>query len=55
MMGRAILEGITLGPKFSGPFLNCLIGKKNSFEDLWKIDYELYKSLMYIKNMKEDA
>ena len=55
IMGKALLEGITIGPKFSGPFLNSLIGKRNSFEDLWKIDSKLYKSLVMIKNMEEDA
>jgi hypothetical protein len=44
-------ENITLGPKFSGPFLNALVGKKNTFDDLKNIDNKLYKSLLYIKNM----
>ena len=30
IIGRALMEGITIGPKFSGPFLNALIGKKNT-------------------------
>ena len=41
--------------KFSGTFLNAIIGKKNSFDDLANIDPDLYKSLVYIKDMKEDA
>lgn len=55
IIGKALLEGITIGPKFSGAFLNALIGKKNSFEDLRTIDSILYKNLLEIKNMKEDA
>lgn len=55
MIGKALYEGITIGPKFSGPFLNALIGKKNNFEDLQKVDKDLYNSLLYIKNMEEDA
>ncbi len=44
-----------LGYKFSGTFLNSIVGKKNSFDDLQNIDPDLYKSLIYIKNMKENA
>lgn len=32
-----------------------MIGKKNTFDDLRKIDKELYQSLSYIRVMKEDA
>jgi hypothetical protein len=32
-----------------------MIGKKNNFDDLRKIDKELYKSLTYIKTMQQDA
>jgi hypothetical protein len=38
MIGKALYEGITIGPKFCGPFLNAIIGKKNNFDDLKKID-----------------
>lgn len=55
MIGKALFEGITIGPKFSGPFLNALIGKRNNFEDLRKIDKDLYNSLLYIRDMEEDA
>lgn len=55
MIGKALFEGITIGPKFCGPFLNAVIGKKNNFDDLKNIDKELYNSLTYIKTMKEDA
>jgi hypothetical protein len=40
-----------LGVKFAGPFLNLLISKKNTFDDLLQIDPDLYKSLAYIVNM----
>jgi ubiquitin-protein ligase E3 B len=46
---------ITLVYKFSGTFLNAIVGKKNSFDDLKTIDPDLYKSLVYIKDMDEDA
>jgi hypothetical protein len=51
----AIYENITLGYKFAGVFLNAIVGKKNCFDDLRTIDFDLYKSLVYIKDMKEDA
>jgi ubiquitin-protein ligase E3 C len=38
MIGKALYESITIGPKFCGPFLNAIIGKKNNFDDLRKID-----------------
>jgi hypothetical protein len=55
MIGKALYESITIGPKFCGPFLNAIIGKKNNFDDLRKIDKHLYNSLSYIKTMEEDA
>jgi len=55
LLGLAIYSNITLGYKFSGTFLNAIVGKKNSFDDLRTIDPELYKSLIYIKDMEEDA
>ena len=42
-----------LGVKFAGPFLNLLINKKNTFDDLLSIDPDLYRSLAYIMEMKE--
>lgn len=53
--GLAIYLNITLGYKFSGTFLNAIVGKKNTFDDLKTIDPDLYKSLVYIKDMEEDA
>jgi hypothetical protein len=55
MKGLAIYSNITLGYKFSGTFLNAIVGKKNCFDDLRTIDPDLYKSLIYIKDMEEDA
>ena len=40
-----------LGVKFAGPFLNLLINKKNSFDDLLQIDADLYRSLAFIAAM----
>jgi len=40
-----------LGIKFAGPFLNLLVNKRNTFDDLLTIDPELYKSVAYIMEM----
>ena len=44
MIGKALYESITIGPKFCGPFLNAIIGKKNNFDDLRKIDKHLWNT-----------
>jgi hypothetical protein len=41
-----------LGVKFAGPFLNLLINNRNSFDDLQVIDPDLYRSLIFIAEMK---
>lgn len=38
IIGKALYEGIVIGPKFCGPFLNSIIGQRNNFDDLQKID-----------------
>ncbi len=53
MIGKAVYEGISIEQKFVEPFLNLLIGRKNTFEDIQYIDYDVYKSLVNIKHMKE--
>jgi hypothetical protein len=44
-----------LGIKFAGPFLNLLLNKKNTFDDLLQVDPDLYKSLAYIVAMEEEV
>lgn len=41
-----------LGVKFAGPFLNLLINKKNTVDDLMSIDPDLYRSLVFIMGME---
>ena len=41
-----------LGVKFAGPFLNLLVNKVNTFDDLLAIDPDLYRSLAYISTME---
>lgn len=50
LVGKALYENILIEPKFSGPFLNIMMGKENCFEDLQYIDKSLYKSLLNIKH-----
>jgi ubiquitin-protein ligase E3 C len=55
LLGKALFQNILLGVKFGGPFLNLLVNRKNTFDDLATIDSNLYKSLVYILQMKEDV
>ena len=54
LVGKSIYENILIEPKFSGPFLNIMIGKTNSFEDLQFLDRGLYSTLLHIKHTPED-
>ena len=48
-------ESINIDQKFAEPFLNLLIGRQNTFEDLQYIDRQIYKSMTDIRRMsKED-
>lgn len=50
-MGKAVYEGISIEQKFAEPFLNLLIGRQNTFEDLQFIDRQIYKSMRDIRKM----
>lgn len=52
IVAKAIYENILIEPKFSGPFLNLIIGNTNGLEDLKSLDLELYKSLIGLKHTK---
>ncbi len=52
LVGKAVYEGINIEQKFAEPFLNLLIGRQNTFEDLFYIDPEIYRSLLSLKNIK---
>jgi hypothetical protein len=53
LLGKSLYENIMLGVKFAGPFLNLLISRRNSFDDLEAIDPELYRSLVYLAEMEK--
>ena len=54
MIGKAVYEGINIEQKFAEPFLNLLIGRQNTFEDLQFIDPDIYRNLISLKNSQED-
>ena len=51
LLGKSLYENIMLGVKFAGSFLNLLINKKNTFDDLMSVDQDLYRSVVYIMGM----
>jgi len=54
LVGKAVYEGITIEQKFAEPFLNLVIGRQNTFEDLHYIDPDIYRGLLNIKNTTDD-
>lgn len=58
VLGKALYEGITIGPQFARFFLHKLLGRPVHVHHLPSLDPELYKSLMFIKtydgNVEED-
>ena len=51
VLGKAIYESILVEPQFCLPFLNQLLGKQNSLEDLKNLDDEFYNNLMKLRTM----
>jgi ubiquitin-protein ligase E3 C len=54
LIGKAVYEGINIEQKFAEPFLNLLIGRQNTFEDLQYIDPDIYRSLLALKHSEDD-
>lgn len=54
IVGKAVYESINIDQKFAEPFLNLLIGRQNSFEDLQYIDKQVYKSMLDIRRMNRE-
>lgn len=54
LVGKAVYEGINIEQKFAEPFLNLVIGRQNTFEDLQYIDPGIYKGLLSLKHSEED-
>ena len=51
VLGKAIYESILVEPQFCLPFLNKLLGKQNSLDDLKNLDPEYYKNLKSLRHM----
>jgi len=51
VLGKAIYESILVEPQFCLPFLNKLLGKQNSLDDLKNLDSEYYKNLKSLRHM----
>jgi ubiquitin-protein ligase E3 C len=54
VLGKAVYESILVEPQFCLPFLNKLLGKPNSLEDLKNFDAEYHKNLTKLRSMNED-
>lgn len=53
VLGKAVYESILVEPQFCLPFLNTLLGKRNSLEDLKNFDMEYYKNLTKLLSLNE--
>jgi len=51
VLGKAVYESILVEPQFCLPFLNQLLGKTNSLEDLKNYDAEYYKNLISLRHL----
>jgi ubiquitin-protein ligase E3 C len=54
VLGKALYESILVEPQFCLPFLNQLLGKANSLEDLKNYDKEMYTNLSKLRDYNED-
>ena len=53
VLGKSVYESILVEPQFCLPFLNQLLGKQNSLEDLKSFDLEFYNNLMKLRTLSE--
>jgi len=51
VLGKAIYESILVDPQLALPFLNKLLGKQNSLDDLKNMDPEFYKHIKSLRHM----
>ncbi|OEU13784.1 hypothetical protein FRACYDRAFT_188538 [Fragilariopsis cylindrus CCMP1102] len=54
VLGKAVYESILVEPQFCLPFLNQLMGKLNTLEDLKNYDDEYYNNLNKLRHYKEE-
>lgn len=55
IIGKALFEGITLGPQFATFFLHKLLGRSLNVHYLPSLDADLYRSLMFLKGYQGDV
>ena len=53
VLGKAVYESILVEPQFCLPFLNQLLGKQNTLEDLKNFDPEYYTNLIKLRTLSE--
>ena len=53
VLGKAVYESILVEPQFSLAFLNLILGKQNSLDDLKTFDPEIYRNLSSLRKMDE--
>lgn len=53
ILGKALYEGILIESQFAGVFLNALLGRQNTMDDLVYLDEQIYRSLLSIKKHAE--
>lgn len=51
VLGKAVYESILVEPQFCLPFLNQLLGKSNTLEDLKNFDPEYYRNLVKLLSL----
>jgi hypothetical protein len=49
IVGKALYEGTLLKAEFAKFFLNKLVNKSNTVDDLKELDPDIYNNLMYLK------
>ena len=54
VLGKALYEGILVELPLAGFFLNRLLGRTNTINDMPSLDPQLYSSLMFLKNFDGD-
>jgi len=53
VLGKAVYESILVEPQFCLPFLNQLLGKQNTLDDLKNVDPEYHRQLSAVRRMNE--
>jgi ubiquitin-protein ligase E3 C len=54
IIGKAVYESVLVEAQFCLPFLNQLLGKHNTLDDLKNLDPDFHKHLVSLRSMKRD-